>query len=117
MSEWYSRPVFFVSDLKKASDFYRDVMGFKEAWSHEDKGKKIVAQMTRGSCEIILNENSERAGKSRVFIALEVEELEVLQKEIVEKKIETKNLFWGYPVIEIKDPDGNELLFPIEDLK
>ncbi len=101
--------------MKKACDFYCEVMGFKEAWSYEDEGKKIVVQMTRGSCEIILNVNAKRAGNSRLFIALEVEELKVLQKEIVEKSIETKNLFWGYPVIEIKDPDGNELLFPIED--
>ncbi len=117
MSEWYSRPVFFVTDMKKACDFYCDVMGFKEAWSHEEEGNKIAAQMTRGSCEIILNVNSERAGNSRLFIALEEEELEVLQKEIVEKSIESKRSFWGYPVIEIKDPDGNELLFPVEDLK
>ena len=116
MSEWYSRPVFFVTDVVKAAGFYTNVLGFEEAWDYEENGKKIVAQMNRGNCEIILAEGSERVGKSRLFISLEDEEMEILQKEIDAKSIDTRRTFWGYPVIEIKDPDGNELMFPVEEL-
>ncbi len=115
MANWYSRAVFFVTDLETASDFYTGVLGFKEAWGYEEDGKKVVAQVTRGDCEIILATETERAGKGRIFIALEEDELEVLQMEIDARSIETTREWWGFPVIEIKDPDGNELLFPVEE--
>jgi catechol 2,3-dioxygenase-like lactoylglutathione lyase family enzyme len=115
MSTWYTRPVFFVAEMKVSSDFYTGRLGFEEAWSFEDKGKKTVAQVTRGDCEIILAEEPERAGNGRLFVSLEPADLEALQKEIEEKSIDAERTWWGYPVIKILDPDGNELLFPVED--
>ena len=37
-----------------------------------------------------------------------------LRSEIIEHSIPNKKSWWGYDVIQIDDPDGNELLFPLE---
>ena len=42
------------------------------------------------------------------------EGLDELRREIAERSVPTENAWWGYDVIRIADPDGNELLFPIE---
>ena len=33
---WYTRPVFFVSDVNRAIRFYVDMLGFEKGW-HKDK--------------------------------------------------------------------------------
>ena len=110
---WYTRPVFFVVDVTVALDFYQATLGFSLIWTHENAGSIIVAQVNRGSaCEIILCKDSDRAGSSRVFIALEDAELDAWKSEINVKAIKASDTWWGYSVIEIKDPYGNELLFP-----
>jgi hypothetical protein len=38
-----------------------------------------------------------------------------LRREIVEGSIPSKKSWWGYDVIQIDDPDGNELLFPVSE--
>lgn len=38
-----------------------------------------------------------------------------LRGEITERGIASRQSWWGYPVIPIDDPDGNELLFPLPD--
>ena len=104
-----------VIDLEVALRFYTELLDFKEAWRYDENGETIVAQVNRGDCETILAIDSERAGKSRLFIALEQDEMETLQEQIVAKSLSTRDGWWGYPVIEIRDPDGNELLFPVEE--
>ncbi len=80
--------------------------------------REIVAQVHRGSgCELILSEESKRAGESRVFISLEAEDLAGLQKELKRKDVPVSYSWWGYDVLVLKDPDGNEILFPIEQMK
>tara|TARA_Y100001934_G_C12134235_1_gene669358 strand:+ start:532 stop:657 length:126 start_codon:yes stop_codon:yes gene_type:complete len=37
------------------------------------------------------------------------------EREIEEKAIPATRAFWGYDVIQIDDPDGNELMIPLED--
>lgn len=112
---WYTRPVVFVADVPRAITFYSEKLGFVEAWSYEDNGRVIVAQVNRGSkCEIILSEDLSRSGMSRLFIELWPEELTQLKLEIETNKIEFIDSSWGMPIIEIKDPFGNELYFPID---
>jgi len=115
---WYTRPVFFVSDIERAIQHYQGLLGFRPGWDYREDGRTIIAQTNRGSgCEIILCEDSVRAGMSRVFISLETQELATLREEIRTKGISAKQSWWGYPVIEINDPDGNEMLFSFEDEK
>lgn len=109
---WYSRPVLFVADVNRALRFYLDLLGFKKQW-HEGDGAGKVCQVHRGECEIILCQDSTRRDKGRLFIELTAEGLEELRRELVGRSVPTKESWWGYDVLQVDDPDGNELLFPI----
>jgi catechol 2,3-dioxygenase-like lactoylglutathione lyase family enzyme len=108
---WYARPVLFVADLPRALHFYITMLGFEKRW-HEGDGAGAVSQVNRSECEIILCHSATRSDKSRLFIELTQTGLAELQREIVERSVPSKTAWWGYDVIQIDDPDGNELLFP-----
>ena len=109
---WYARPVLFVSDVQGALRFYIDKLGFEKRW-HSSDGKGKVCQVNRGECEIILCEDAARRDKGRLFVELTRDGLDELRHEIAERSVPTQNAWWGYDVIRIADPDGNELLFPL----
>jgi catechol 2,3-dioxygenase-like lactoylglutathione lyase family enzyme len=109
---WYARPVFFVSHLQGALSFYIDKLGFEKRW-HEADGQGTVCQVNRGECEIILCEDAARWDKGRLFVELTQEGLDELRRELAERSVPTQQAWWGYDVIRIADPDGNELLFPL----
>ena len=90
------------------------VFRFRKAW-HERDGEGKVCQVDRGECEIILCETTERNDKGRLFIELTEAGIAELRREIAERMIANKQSWWGYPVIQIDDPDGNELLFPLSE--
>jgi catechol 2,3-dioxygenase-like lactoylglutathione lyase family enzyme len=110
---WYSRPVLFVADVNRAIQFYVYALGFWKKW-HEGDGEGTVCQVNRGDCEIILCQHPTRRDKGRLFVELSVDELAQLRRELAERSVPTKETWWGYDSIQIDDPDGNELLFPIE---
>jgi len=110
---WYSRPVFFVADLGRALRFYVEQLGFEKKW-HEADGAGTVCQVDRADCEIILCEHATRRDKARLFIELNAAQLAVLRRELAERSVPGKPTWWGYDSIQIDDPDGNELLFPVE---
>jgi catechol 2,3-dioxygenase-like lactoylglutathione lyase family enzyme len=109
---WYARPVFFVSDVQGALRFYLDKLDFEKRW-HEPDGKGTVCQVNRGECEIILCEDAARRGKGRLFVELTPDALEEVRREIAERSVPNEQTWWGYDVIRIADPGGNELLFPV----
>jgi catechol 2,3-dioxygenase-like lactoylglutathione lyase family enzyme len=111
--QWYARPVFFVSDVQRAIDFYVEKLGFWKKW-HEADGKGTVCQVNRSDCEIILCESDSRADRGRLFLELTREGLDQLQQEIVERSVPTEKTWWGYDVLRIQDPDGNEILVCLE---
>jgi catechol 2,3-dioxygenase-like lactoylglutathione lyase family enzyme len=106
---WYARPVFFVSDVEAALRFYLDQLGFEKAWH-----KGTVCQVNRGECEIILCEDAARRDRGRLFVELRPEALDQLRRQISERSVPSRNAWWGYDVIVVADPDGNELLFPYQ---
>ena len=114
MHRWYTRPVLFVSDVNRALHFYTDILGFKKAW-HEGDGLGKVCQVDRAGCEIILCEDAERRNKGRLFVELTRDGVAEFKREIAERSIPSKKSWWGYDVIQINDPDDNELLFPLAD--
>jgi catechol 2,3-dioxygenase-like lactoylglutathione lyase family enzyme len=111
---WYARPVLFVADVNRALRFYIDMLGFEMRW-HEGDGTGKVCQVNRGECEIILCEDAARRDKARLFVELTVEGLAEFRRELVERSVPNDASRWGYDVIQIHDPDGNELLFPLSD--
>lgn len=111
VQRWYARPVLFVADLNRAVHFYVDMLGFEKRW-HEGDGAGTVCQVNRGECEIILCEDVMRRDKARLFVELTQDGLAELRREIIERSVPSRISWWGYDVIQIDDPDGNELLFP-----
>jgi catechol 2,3-dioxygenase-like lactoylglutathione lyase family enzyme len=111
---WYARPVLFVADVQVALRFYIDTLGFQKKW-HTDDGKGTVCQVDRGGCEIILCQDPARQDKARLFVELNRDGIDELRREIVERSVPSERTWWGYDVIRITDPDGNELLFPLDE--
>jgi catechol 2,3-dioxygenase-like lactoylglutathione lyase family enzyme len=112
---WYMRPVFFVADIQRAIGFYVGTLGFTKKW-HEADGKGTVCQVDRGGCEIILCEDAARLARSRIFLELSRAGVDQLLLEVGDRSIPTKKARWGYDVLQIEDPDGNELLICLENL-
>lgn len=112
---WYMRPVLFVSDVQRAIDFYVGKLGFTKRW-HEGDGEGRVCQVDRGGCEIILAEDPMREDRGRLFLELRQEGVDQLLAEVQERSVLTKKSWWGYDVLRIDDPDGNELLVCLENL-
>ena len=109
---WYARPVFFVADVKRTLRFYVDLLGFEKGW-HEGDGTGKVCQVNHGECEIILCEDATRRDKARLFVELTPDGLTDFRRELVERSVPHKESWWGYDVVQVDDPDGNELLFPL----
>jgi hypothetical protein len=108
--KWYSRPVFFVADLEASLRFYMDKLEFTKKWHQE-----TVCQVDHGDCEIILCQSDTRRDRSRLFIELDNAGRADLRHVIAERSVPFDNTWWGYDCIRITDPDGHELLFPLED--
>jgi catechol 2,3-dioxygenase-like lactoylglutathione lyase family enzyme len=117
-NEWYARPVLFVSDINTSVDFYVKQLGFKQNWRFEDEaGKAWVAQVARPGCELILTAQwPDKAGNGLMFISLDAEVLNALRTELEGRGVDVKDGHWGYRLMVIVDPDGNEFYFPYEGL-
>jgi len=108
---WYARPVLFVADVNRSIRFYVEMLGFEKAW-HSDDGTGTVCQVNRSDCEIILCQDATRTDKARLFVELTADGLAALSRELTERSVPNQKSWWGYDVIEVHYPDGNELLFP-----
>src|SRR5262245_12145782 len=111
LHRWYTRPVFFVSDVNHSIRFYVDQLGFEKQW-HEGDGAGKVCQVNHGECEILLCEDATRRDKSRLFISLTPEAVADLNRDLTQRAVPIKETWWGYDVLQLNDLDGNELLFP-----
>ena len=112
---WYARPVLFVTDINKSLDFYLKQLGFTEQWRYENAGKAEIAQLVRSGCELILTTHwAGKAGKGLMFISLDPEVLNALRRELEDRGVDVKDGRWGYRLMVVADPDGNELYFPYE---
>lgn len=111
---WYTRPVFFVTDVNHAARFYVEMLGFEKGW-HEADGAGTVCQVNHGECGIILCEDATRRDRGRLFIELTAEGLADLRRELAARSVPTRETWWGYDTLQVDDPDGNELFFPTPD--
>jgi catechol 2,3-dioxygenase-like lactoylglutathione lyase family enzyme len=112
-NKWYSRPVLFVADIDRSVDFYVKQLGFNQSWRYEEEGQAWVAQVERPGCELILSSQwPDKVGKGLMFISLDVDVLNALRTELEGRGVDAKDGRWGYELMVIVDPDGNELYFP-----
>jgi uncharacterized glyoxalase superfamily protein PhnB len=80
-----------------------------------------VAQVERQGCAVILADAwPEKIGKGLIFISLNVEQetieaaiapLDALRAELEVKGVPVKEGSWGYRLLVVDDPDGNQLFF------
>jgi catechol 2,3-dioxygenase-like lactoylglutathione lyase family enzyme len=121
MTEWFARPVLHVTDVADSLRFYVDRLGFTEAWRHEDDGKLLVAQVDRQGCALLLSSQwPDKVGKGLMFISLNVEPasreaevaaIDALRGELEARGVTVKDGSWGYRLLVVDDPDGNQLFF------
>ena len=121
MTDWFERPVLHVKDFEASIRFYVDLLGFTSPWRFEEDGKMFVAQVERQGCALILSSQWPlKVGKGLIFISLNVEPetpealtaaLDALRAELEAKGAPVKDGSWGYRLLVVDDPDGNQLFF------
>jgi catechol 2,3-dioxygenase-like lactoylglutathione lyase family enzyme len=111
VNPWYSRPVFFVADAEQSLRFYCTQLGCSLDWNHQEQGRTFVCQVSRPGFELILATDAAKAGRGRIFVSFDQDQEQDLRKAIRQQAIAAKESWWGMPVIEIRDADGNELFF------
>ena len=121
MTDWFARPVLHVTDVEASLRFYVDRLGFTSPWRYDEDGRARVAQVDRQGCALILADTwPEKIGKGLMFISLNVEPatreaafaaVDALRVELEAKGVPVKEGLWGYRLLVVDDPDGNQLFF------
>jgi catechol 2,3-dioxygenase-like lactoylglutathione lyase family enzyme len=126
MADWFARPVLHVKDVEASLHFYMNRLGFTSPWRYDEDGRANVAQVDRQGCALILADTwPEKVGKGLIFISLNVERdtsetatreaaiaaLDALRAELKAKGVPVKEGSWGYRILVVDDPDGNQLFF------
>jgi catechol 2,3-dioxygenase-like lactoylglutathione lyase family enzyme len=121
MTDWFARPVLHVADVEASLRFYMDRLGFMSPWRFDEDGRASVAEVDRQGCALILaNHWPEKVGKGLIFISLNVEPatreaataaLDALRTELESRGAPVKDGSWGYRLLVVDDPDGNQLFF------
>ena len=122
MIDWFARAVLHVANAEASIRFYVDRLGFTVPWRVEWDGRTHIAQVDRQGCALILSDQwPEKVGKGLMFISLNVEPatheaevaaVESLRAELEARGVSIKDGSWGYRVLVVEDPDGNQLYFP-----
>jgi len=118
MTDWFARPVLHVTDVEASLRFYVDRLGFTSPWRYDEDGRVYVAQVERPGCALILADQwPEKVGKGLMFISVndtreaQVAALDALRAEFEAKGVRVKEGSWGYRLLVVDDPDGNQLFF------
>ena len=118
MTDWFARPVLHVTDVEASLHFYVNRLGFTSPWRYAEDGRAHVAQVERQGCALILADTwPEKVGKGLMFISLNLERerqiaaLDALRAELEAEGVQVKEGSWGYQLLIVDDPDGNQLLF------
>ena len=121
MTDWFARPVLHVTNVEASLLFYVNRLGFTSPWRYDEGGRAYVAQVDRQGCALILADTwPEKIGKGLMFISLNVEPetpqaataaLDALRAELESRGAPVKDGWWGYRLLVVDDPDGNQLFF------
>src|SRR6202162_1954102 len=121
MTDCSPRPVLHVTAVEASLRFSLTRLGFTSPWRYDEDGRARVAQVDRQGCALILADTwPEKIGKGLMFISLNVEPepreaavaaLDALRAELEAKGVSVKEGSWGYRLLVVDDPDGNQLFF------
>jgi catechol 2,3-dioxygenase-like lactoylglutathione lyase family enzyme len=110
-----------VTDVEASLLFYINRLGFTSPWRYDEDGRAYVAQVERQGCALILADAwPEKIGKGLMFISLNAEPqtreaavaaLDALRAELEAKSVLVKDRSWGYRILVVDDPDGNQIFF------
>jgi len=110
-----------VTDVEASLRSYVNRLGCTSPWRYEEDGRAHVAQVDRQGCALILADTwPEKIAKGLMFISLNVEPatreaaitaLDALRMELEAKGVPVKEGSWGYRLLVVEDPDGNQLSF------
>ncbi|HEY4099863.1 MAG TPA: VOC family protein [Gemmatimonadales bacterium] len=119
--EWFARTILPVRDVAASLRFFVDRLGFTSPWSFDEDGKPFVAQVDRDGCSLILSKSwPGKVGQTVVFISLNTDPptaaagtaaLNALRADLEANGVTVKDGEWGYRLLVVDDPDGNQLLF------
>jgi uncharacterized glyoxalase superfamily protein PhnB len=118
MTDWFARAVLHVTDVEASLRYYVNQLGFTSPWRYDENGRVYVAQVERQGCALILsNQWPDKIGKGLMFISLnetreaQIAALNALRAELDAKGVPVKEGWWGYRLLVVDDPDGNQLFF------
>jgi catechol 2,3-dioxygenase-like lactoylglutathione lyase family enzyme len=107
-----------VADVEASLRFYVNQLGFICSARYEAEGRVQVASAERQGCALLLTgHRPEKNGKGLIFISLNVEPeaqvaaLDALRAEFETRGVPVKDGWWGYRLLVVDDPDGNQLYF------
>jgi uncharacterized glyoxalase superfamily protein PhnB len=120
MTDWFARPVLHVKNVEVSLRFYVNRLGFTSPWRYEEDGRAHVALQRQGCALILADTWPEKIGKGLIFISVNAEQetreaviaaLDALRAELETKGVPVKEGSWGYRLLVVDDPDGNQLFF------
>jgi len=91
MTDGFARPVLHVSNIEASLRLYVDRLGFQIAWQFDEGDRPTVAQVEPETCEVAA--------------------LDALRAEFEARGVPVKDGHWGYKLLVVDDPDGNQLFF------
>jgi catechol 2,3-dioxygenase-like lactoylglutathione lyase family enzyme len=104
MSIWYR-----VADLEQARAFYRERLGFEEAYvDEEDRWARLV----RGSAEVALAEDAREEGDDAAILTLDVEDVKAEAEKLRAAGVSVGTVLeipGTIRLLDVFDPDGNRL--------
>ncbi len=108
-----------MKDLPASLKWYRDVVGFGVAESHERDGKLAAVAMTAGNARFMINQDDGKKGWDRVkgqgFAVMfsTSDDIDALAAGIKERggklEMEPTDMPWGVRLIVLIDPDGYKI--------
>ncbi len=106
-------PLLPAKNVRAAMEWYRDVLGFADAWIYEDEGYAIVK---RDDAEIHLFEMAINPRKSDFMVYLRVNDIEGLYDEfraldLIHPNAPLQDRPWGQREFAVLDPNGALLTF------
>lgn len=105
-----------VNDLQQSLAWYKDVVGFMVASTHERGGKLIAFSLKAGNVRVLIGQDDGAKGHDRVkgegfsiFITT-VQDIDELAERIKQRggtlELEPTDVPWGARVFRLRDPDG-----------
>lgn len=108
-----------VKDLESSLVWYRDVVGFAVAQSHEREGKVVAVALTAGTARFMINQDDGKKGWDRekgqgfALMFSTSDDIDALAAGIKERggrlEMEPTDMPWGVRLIVLIDPDGYKI--------